>query len=259
MQKYSVLGCGIYTPHFNDAAAWLQGTPSPTEIPASGDVLDRRSRRISSELMRALVQVAHQAATQANADLSIIPSVYGAALGEVQTMVSLLDQIWVENEAPSPMAFAASVHNAAAGVASISFKNQGFTTSVAANFDTPAMSLFEGAALLETGCPHVLIVCGDEASPDRLMNHYPTWKTACAAVVLSANAADKNRIATITLPTRSDERIPLDSALEEQPASLQNNPCFGMVALVDAILHQRHGQVMLDAGRGRGWCTDVGS
>ena len=41
------------------------------------------------------------------------------------------------------MLFAVSVHNAASGLVSISTKNRAFTTSVAADYDTPAMALME--------------------------------------------------------------------------------------------------------------------
>lgn len=253
MIRFSVLGCGLYTPHFPTLDAWRSAERSDAAVPPKGVALDRRSRRISGALMRALTDVAHEALHAANADPSTIPSVYGSALGEVQTMMKLLKQIWVDKDPPSPMAFAASVHNAAAGVASISFKNQGFTTSVAANFDTPAMSLFEGVGLLKTGSPHALIVCGDEPSPDALMGEHPTWDTLCAALVLSADAAHPERIATISLPTQRPpkelDNVP-SAALD---AKLQSNPSVGMLRLVDAIARQHAGVVSLDEGRGRGW------
>lgn len=258
MRKFSVLGCGLYTPHFAHVDAWLNETPSPEAVSAPSHALDRRSRRISGDLMRALTSVALESMRAAKVDPAHTASVYGSALGEVQTMVSLLQQIWVEKEPPSPMAFAASVHNAASGVASISFKNQGFTTSVAANFDTPAMSLFEGATLLATGTPHVLVACGDESSPDRLMGTYPTWKTMCAAVVLSADPSAHDRIATLTLPTLSDRAETQHPLREDIPNTVRNNPSFGMLRLVDAIVNKRWGTVRLDAGDGRGWNTEVG-
>lgn len=254
MREFSVLGCGIFTPHMHSVTQWLDDAPFEDATPSKGASLDRRSRRISGELMRALTDAAHQAITQAEVDPSTIASVYGSALGEVQTMVKLLRQIWTDKEAPSPMAFAASVHNAASGVASISQNNQAFTTSIAANHDTPAMSLVEGIALLMTGTPEVLIACGDEPSPNKLMGQHPTWSTLCASVVLSADSQHPKRLATVTMPSlQGNEEIPL----REVPSELKENPSVGLLTLVDTIVRQRQGMVRLDAGQGRGWCIQV--
>lgn len=254
MREFSVLGCGLVTPHMHSVAQWLDDMPFEDATPPTGASLDRRSRRISGELMRALTDAAHQAITQAEVDPSTIAAVYGSALGEVQTMVKILRQIWQDKAPPSPMAFAASVHNAASGVASISQRNQSFTTSVAANFDTPAMSLLEGIGLLMTGTPEVLIACGDEPSPDELMGKQPTWKTMCASLVLSADNQHPKRLATVTMPTlHGKEDIPLFEVSSE----LKDNPSVGLLALVDTIVRKRQGIVRLDAGQGRGWCIQV--
>lgn len=257
MADFSVLGCGVYTPHTPTLASWAQQTPTSEPTSPQGRALDRRSRRISGTLMRALTDVAYDAIEAAQVDPQSIASVYGSALGEVQTMMKLLEQIWVKKDPPSPMAFAASVHNAASGVASISFKNQQFTTSVAANFDTPAMSLWEAAGLLRTGHKEVLVVCGDEPPPHALMGPHPTWDTLCAALVLSADPAHPRRIASLQLPTRSvpDASAVLPAATL-QP-SLQNNPSVGMLRVVDAIVQGNNGMVALDHGNGQGWYVRV--
>lgn len=275
MREFSVLGCGLYTPQIHSVEQWrdlaaidhaafdsaaVDSAAVDNTQPPKGAALDRRSRRLSSELMRALSDVAYDAMTHANVDAATIASVYGSALGEVQTMLKLLSQISIEKTAPSPMAFAASVHNAASGVNSISFKNQSFTTSVAANHDTPAMSLIEAAALLATGTPEVLIACGDEHSPDLLMGAHPTWRTVSAAVVLSAVQDHPQRIATIRMPTLACTEDPREYVAP--PAlgdALRHNPSVGMLYLVTAILEQRTGLVRLDAGEGSGWSTHVQS
>lgn len=257
MREFSVVGCGLYTPRFPDLSAWKTGVPQADVTPPTGAALDRRSRRISGDLMRALADVASEAINAAKLPADTLPSVYGSALGEVQTMLALLQQIWVDHEPPSPMAFAASVHNAASGVASISFKNQSFTTSVAANFDTPAMSIFEGAGLLMQGdVSHVLIVCGDEPPPQPLMGDHPVWDTVCAAVVLAADAEVNDRIGTISLPFRADAQEQTLPAPKVEDA-IKNNPSFGLFHLVNALARGQQGRVRLDAGKGRGWCTEV--
>lgn len=257
MREFSVVGCGLYTPHFPNLSAWKTGIPCADVTPPTGAALDRRSRRISGDLMRALTDVASEAIRAAQVPADTLPSVYGSALGEVQTMLALLQQIWVDHAPPSPMDFAASVHNAASGVASISFKNQSFTTSVAANFDTPAMSIFEGAGLLMQGdVSHVLIVCGDEPPPHRLMGDHPVWDTVCAAVVLAADVDAHDRMGTISLPFRAETTGEILSWPKMEDA-IKNNPSAGLFHLVDMLTRGQRGVVRLDAGRGRGWCTQV--
>ena len=139
---------------------WL---PTEAEPKAPGELLDRRSKRRASPITLALAEVFGQAANQAQVDLATVSAVFGSALGQAHTMISLLDQMWREGTGLSPMMFATSVHNAAAGVVSIASKNRGFTTSLAADYDTPAMSLIEAAKLVATRNAPVVVACGDEA------------------------------------------------------------------------------------------------
>lgn len=253
--RMAVTAMGLYTPRHPTLDAWREGVASSEDVAPTGLALDRRNRRLASPLMRALSDVYKEAADGGDIDVTEASSVFASSLGEASTMIGLLDQMWARDEAPSPLAFAASVHNAASGAVSISNKNNAFTTSIAADYDTVAMSLFEAFGVAKQRGGDVLIACGDEAAPEKLVDDENQWTFLCAALALSANPDDPRRIATIALPSMSPSRsscflAPLDSRLA-------GNPVVGMLDLVDAILTGHEGPVALDRGRGRGWSAFV--
>lgn len=256
MLELYVYGVGLFTPSAPNAAAWLDAPAEGQSEPATptGSSLERRSRRMSSVLMRGFADVYNEACTQADFDAETVASVFGSALGEANTMIGLLDQMWAKHEEPSPMAFAASVHNAAAGVVSISNKNRAFTTSIAADFDTVAMALMEAVGLLATGHTEVMVACGDEPAPEKLVDDASHWGFLCGAVALrSAPKEEMKPLARLRVPTLGAEN-PLAF---EYDAGLRANPQLGLLQLIDAVLRQRWGQVALDNGRGRGWAVEV--
>lgn len=252
--QFALIGTGLYTPHFASVAAWRDNTPSDEATAPSGALIDRRNRRLSSALMRALADVYGELLTQSQVDPLSVASVFGSALGEAQTMIGLLDQMWARNEEPSPMAFAASVHNAAAGVVSISTKNTGFTTSLAADFDTVAMSIAEAIGLLATGACEALIVCGDESAPEKLVEDIHQWGFLCAGIALSSQLDHPQAIARIGFPTMSEPTVAASTQLDSRTAA---NPQAGLVDLIDAVREKRWGTVRLDRGKGRGWTVEV--
>lgn len=253
--RLAVTAMGLYTPRFPTIEAWREGAESAEAVAPTGAALDRRNRRLASPLMRALADVYHEAADHGGVDITEAASVFASSLGEASTMIGLLDQMWAKEEAPSPMAFAASVHNAASGAVSISNKNHAFTTSIAADHDTVAMSLVEAFGIAKRTGGEVLIACGDEAAPEKLVDDENQWTFLCAALALSADPDDPRRIARIDLPSMSQPRdacflAPLDKRLA-------GNPVVGILDLVDAILAGHEGPVALDRGRGRGWSVVV--
>ena len=157
----------------------------------------------------------------------------------------------------SPAVFTVSVHNAASGLLSISAKNTGFTTSIAADYDTPAATLLEGLGLLATGHDAVCCVCADEASPKALLEHLAPeeqrhWDLLTAAIVLRRSAPTplaQLRLVGATAPEAGDARI----VSPELPEGFANNPQAGMLDLVSAIQTGTTGALRLDRGRGRGY------
>jgi hypothetical protein len=250
-----IAGCGLWLPGHPSVAAWRAGGAEAGAGPPEGRGLGRMNRRRASLLGRALADVGFEAMADAVVDPFGVRSVIGSSIAEVSTMLGLLEQIWRTREPVSPAAFTVSVHNAASGLLSIATGNRGFTTSLAADEDTPAVALLEALALvLCTGQP-VLVACGDEASPEDLVPRASSWGMAAAAVVLAPigdgdGGACRARL-RIVRPATPD-LLPADV-----DAVVARNPQMGLVDLVDAIAHGRAGVLRLDRGAGQGWCAEI--
>lgn len=253
--RAAVIALGLFTPNYPDAEAWLQQSAVDEPAAPTGASLDRRNRRLASPLMRAMADVYAEVARAGEIDMSNAASVFGSSLGEASTMIGLLDQMWAQHEAPSPMGFAASVHNAASGAVSISNKNTAFTTSIAADYDTAAMALHEALGVMREGQSDVIVVCGDESAPEKLVEDANQWNFLCCGLGLSADLQDPRRIATISSPELGTSReAGRKAALSARSAA---NPMAGMLDLIDAIQQNHSGHVCLDRGRGRGWSVTV--
>lgn len=247
-----VTGVGLWAPGFPNAEAWLSGAPDPEAAAPTAGILGRRAKRRASPLTRVLAEVFAQAAEQGEVESSEAPAVFGSALGEADTMIGLLDQMWREGGEMSPMKFAGSVHNAASGAVSIATTNRDFTTSLAADYDTPAMALMEGVGLVATRSAPVVVVCGDEAAPADLVPEGERFDMLAAAVVL-APAGSTEGLAR--LRGLGPAEPTLDGA--EVDDTLARNPQIGLFDLVDAALRGRRGMLRLDRGSGRGWCVEL--
>lgn len=252
--EFALIGSGVYTPLYPSLDAWRSGIAGDAPTPPTGTLIDRRNRRLSSALMRAMADVYGELLVQSQSDPTTVASVFGSSLGEAQTMIGLLDQMWARNEEPSPMAFAASVHNAAAGVVSISTKNTAFTTSLAADFDTVAMSLMEAMGVLAAGASDALVVCGDESAPEKLVDDASQWGFMAAGIALSSNLQHPQAIARLGFPTIAADEVGASTRVDARTAA---NPQVGLLDLIDAVDAQRWGVVRLDRGRGRGWSVRV--
>jgi hypothetical protein len=254
-----VAGVGLWLPGVPDVAAWRagdRGVASPDDgfTAASGASIERRARRRASPLCRAIADAYTAAAEQADIDTTANAAVFGSALGEVQTMLSLLDQI-SRGEELSPMGFATSVHSAASGTMSISAGNRGFTTSISAYHDTPAAAVFEARGLVQTRHTPVVLACGDTYSPARFVEGEEAFGMVAAAVAVVPEAADAQVLARLQGPHRGEATV----APADVPPLLGRNPECGLLDLVVAIVEGRTGVVSLDRGRGSGWCVTVAS
>lgn len=248
-----VAGLGLWLPRHPGVAAWTSSAPVGAIGKPLGATLDRTNRRRASQLCRAIADAAAEAMADADVDPATIPSIIGSSIAEASTMLGLLDQIWRQRVPMSPAAFTMSVHNAASGLISISHGNRGFTTSLAADEDTPAAALLEGVALVQTTGQPVLVACGDEASPEHLVPIEMAWDMLAGAVVLAP--------VDWPGPRRARLRIARGAAATVEPAALEQdlgrNPQAGLADLVDAIARGRSGVVALDRGTGRGYRAEV--
>lgn len=249
----AVVGWGAFVPGCASVADWLAGRVSAEHAAPVGGLVPLRDRRRASPLSRALADAYGGAVERAAFEASQVASVFGSALGEVSTMIGLLDQMWSEGTPLSPMKFATSVHNAAAGVISIATANRGFTTSLGADYDTPAMSLIEGIAWVESRGEPVVVCCGDEAPPDDLVPGQEGWSLLAVSVALCPLER-----AQAGVPLLCDLAIG-EASLAPPPTddALGRNPCVGLFDLVVALERGVEGVVRLDRGAGRGYGVRV--
>ncbi len=113
------------------------------------------------------------------------PFVLASNYGNMRLTLDLLSQLCAE-EPMSPAAFSASVHNAAAGFASLLTRNHGGHTAVAAGADSAQAGLLEAALRLRVGEPSVLLVIADEPLPGdyAAFDPEPHAPAACIAIRL---------------------------------------------------------------------------
>lgn len=253
-----VTGLGMWLPGVPSRQAWRDGArPVDTTAadPPTGALLDKRTRRRASGLCRALADAFADAAAQSGLPIATTASVFGSALGEVTTMLGVLEQM-TRGEELSPMHFATSVHNTASGMISISNANRAFTTSISADYDTVAAALFEASGVIETSGVPVVVVCGDERSPERFVDHAHAYDLMAAALVVQSEPAEAPVLARLGVPrARRDDDVLL--AVAPVPPTLVRHPQIGLLDLAAAILRQEHGVVALDRGGGRGWVVPV--
>ncbi len=252
-----VAGVGLWLPGVPNIEAWRGGARGNVDRSAefeaaTGASIERRARRRASPLARALADAYAEAATQSGIDIESGSSVFGSGLGEVTTMLGLLDQM-SRNEELSPMAFATSVHSAASGVVSISAKNRGFSTAISAYHDTVSSALFEATGLLASIGEPVVIACGDENSPDRFVEGDESFDTVTAAIALVPADSEANVLARLRGPSHEPPTLPP----ADVPPAMGRNPQIGLVDLVAAVLIGKPGFVSLDRGRGTGWSVEL--
>jgi hypothetical protein len=254
MSAVAIVGVGAFSARFPSANAFLTNTPSATPAAASGELLDKHSRRRASDLTKACAEVYREALLQAGFDALEVAAVFGSAVGEASVTIGLLEQLWRGPGMLSPMRFAASVHNAAAGVVSIGTKNTGFTTAVGADFDTPAMALVEGIAFALVHDTPVIVVCADEGAPENLVGDDDGWEFLATAVALAPPARAPKAAPRISVPARGEGR---GWTAPELPRTLAQNPSVGLLDLIAGLSQSDVTSVRLDRGRGHGYTVNV--
>lgn len=252
--SFRVLGVGIWR---SDEAG---------ESKPEGASIERRARRRATLLSRAMADACAAAANQAQLDMSQVPTVFGSALGETPTMISLMDQM-CRGEEMSPMRFATSVHSSASGVVSISSNNKSFTTSLSADYDTVSAALWEAYGVMQTMGSPVVIVLGDDPSLEDFVKPQENFDRLAVALALGPiepeikfdeNVADPScavaSLGEISLP---EAELAATLASADTPPQIARNPVVGALDLAVALKSGREGQLRLDRGRGSGFCVHV--
>lgn len=248
MKPIHVGGIGLWSPGFASAAAWRTGTPDPAAAVARAEILPAVLRRRATSLAAMVASAAAEAARQAGADLARLPLVLGSALGE-QSALSMLEEFRRDEGMPSPTRFHNSVHNGPAAYVSIATGNRGFSTTLAAGWETPAAALLECAALLAQRGGEVLLVLGDEPPlpPFQFEESFPPLAVAFHL----SDAPGPATLATLRGPRRVEGRRPT------VPEAFSNHTCAGGLALARAVWDGAAGEVALGPAGARGWAIEV--
>lgn len=249
-----ITGIGLWTPNYPSTKAWASGEASSDALQPKAHELSRQTSRRASFFAKSLAVACAEACHQAEINRSEAALVFGSALGETKVMLTLLEQMLVSSDEMSPMMFAVSVHNAASGLVSISNNNRAFTTSLAADYDTPAMGLLEASLASQTWSTPAILVCGDEAAPEGLVSPEQAFAHLSLALVVECQLRDG-----VQPLAKLDSLSPRATHPKfiHLPPSLGRNPQAGLLHLVDAIVHQTPGTIRLDRGEGQGWSVNL--
>ena len=244
-----VTGVGVWTAVFPDWAAWLAGAPGPALGAPSCAAVSARLLRGTSLVTRIALDVAMQALTSAGVSPDATPTVFGSHLGEIQTVVSLLQDIAAD--APvSPLRFKNSVHNAASGNLSIALGNRAFSTALSAGADTPAVCLLEAWAWLDAEGRDVVVAVAEEPVPPPLDALEGSYDAFGVALCLSASPgrAPRARLTNLRRQEGDPSAVPVRSAGDDRRAPL--------LRLLDGIARREHATFALSDGSA-GWAVDL--
>lgn len=159
---------GVFSPGFRGIEAWRGGEPDPGAMEPSADFLSVRLRRGASPLTRMFVDVSAQVFAESGIDPASVRLVFGTAFGEVDTALRLIADQDPVTPRVSPARFKSSVSNTATGLLSIETGNRLAATTIAAGYDTFAMTLVEALSTLASDPTPVLFAVADEAVPPAL-------------------------------------------------------------------------------------------
>lgn len=162
-------------------ALGLEGQPEVRFLPAG-------VRRRASRLTRMTLQAAFDCTE--GIDRSRVRTVFASRHGAIHIAVKILASI-ARGEAVSPLQFSHSVHNAQAGLFSISAGNREASSSIAGEADTFGQGFLEAILSLERkpDVP-VLLVTSDEPIPDNLAHLVTEPRAVYAVAILLARSGE---------------------------------------------------------------------
>lgn len=155
-----------WAPGLETPEAWQAWATAPHVVPDDGQqqpacaFLPPMQRRRLSRLARMTMETAWPLCGEDEQ----LPFVFASRHGETTRTLALLGDI-ADGQPLSPTQFGLSVHNAVAGQWSILRGQRGESTAIAGEADTFEHAVLEGALLLDTGAPAVLVVVAEEQPP----------------------------------------------------------------------------------------------
>lgn len=251
-------GIGLWSPGYRDIDAMVRGEPDPSVADCDNPWVPSRLGRGTSRLTRILGEVAAQACARGGADPTTCATIYGSALGEFETMVTLLDVIFRGDGQLSPMRFKNSVHNAASGLGSIGQGNRSFSTALAAGTRTFEASMIEAITLATEIGGDVVVSVADDVLPapfDALAPREGLGVGLCLRSVRPETGA----VAVLSGLRAGESPEERPRALRGCPLGerLRRNPTVSALALLDAALSGEPRTVALAHDAPRPFLLDV--
>jgi len=187
----------------NEWKTWSQTLEWPSEGKVDVSAVPPMMRRRMSNLSKMAVQTSIELLNQYDVDYLVFASRHG----ELARSAKLIEEI-VAGEEASPMAFSQSVHNTAAGLATIATKKPIPLTSIAAGENTFQSAMVEAWAYLENHPDHkVLLVDFDEPLPD-VYEQYENQTYQGYALGLVLSKGDEYSFSKATSTTDAEPKQP---------------------------------------------------
>ncbi|WP_261874768.1 beta-ketoacyl synthase chain length factor [Vibrio rarus] len=207
--QFNIDAWNAYSPGVSTPAEWrlwAQSGTWPEESKLVTALIPPMMRRRMSNLSKLAVQTTLELLDEHEVDYLVFSSRHG----ELHRSVQLINDI-VQGEQASPMAFSQSVHNTAAGLATIAAKKPIPVTSIAASQNTFHSALVEAWSYLQSYPSHkVLVINFDEPLPDAYtIYENQVYRGFGLGLVLSSG----DKISATKQTTNDTARSPLPQAL----------------------------------------------
>lgn len=219
----------------------------PTAIAA---LLPANERRRTTATVKLALQVAQEAALQADIDPNTTPTVLASSGGDSEVLDKICAALTLPDRPVSPTHFHHSVHNTPAGYWSIATRCAAASLSLSAYDDSFAAGLMEAAALAWTDRTRVLLVAYDLPPPFPLSERRAIVAPFAVALVLNPVLTGL-RMAILRL-TRNTERPASRLDAPQLEALRLGNPAARSLPLLRAIAHSTASRVTLSTGESGG-------
>jgi hypothetical protein len=204
---------------------------APLVLPAPTLLLPAERRR-ASRVVKLVLAIGLEAATQAAADVSRLATVFSASGADGHNCHALCEQLAGEDRQISPTRFHNSVHNAAAGYWSIATRCMA-PCQVIGGFDASfGGGLLDALAQVVVDRQPILLVAYDSEYPEPLHSKRPIPDCSGVALLLAPEKGSRS-LARITVSPTTDPAPPLaDSDLERLRTTI---PALGALPLLRAL------------------------
>lgn len=243
-----VAGVGIVAPGLPD---WARARPvlrgespwqdEPAVLPAP-EMLPKNERRRATPTIRLALEASRQATAASGFEAGSLRSVFGSSSGDGDVLDTVLDVVNGPEPRVSPTLFHNSVHNAAAGYASIATGSHAASISIGAFDGTAAATLL--AAALEARHAPVLMCVYDAALPTTLRSVRDISVPFGAALVLAA-APPPSPVARLTIDLAAASAPPSPPHLAPLGALIDANPSAAALPLLEAIARAEPVRIVL--------------